>query len=125
MVFLVRRALQGRQEVCTFIWKGNLVKEGTHGNLFPLINVKSTRIVGGFNFYWDPAKEAAIREAYNQKMATRCHDFTNRLCKRKFCPGYTTQEIFDSFKKMCSTPKFKAKFKQCGSQLILICSLYL
>ncbi|KAK9098329.1 hypothetical protein Syun_025374 [Stephania yunnanensis] len=47
-------------------------------------------------------------------MATIYHDFTNRLCKREFCHDYTTQEIFDSFKKMCSTPEFKARFEQCS-----------
>ncbi|KAK9138257.1 hypothetical protein Sjap_008851 [Stephania japonica] len=64
------------------------------------------------HFNWDQLDDVIIRLLYDRHIATHYSDFISKMVKKPTKPDYISLEIFEHYKKMQSTPDYKAKSNQ-------------
>ncbi|KAK9091065.1 hypothetical protein Sjap_024242 [Stephania japonica] len=53
-----------------------------------------------------------VRHLYDRQIATRYADFVSKMVRKPTKPSHVSLEVFEHYKKMRSTPEYKAKSEQ-------------
>ncbi|KAK9110074.1 hypothetical protein Sjap_018134 [Stephania japonica] len=64
------------------------------------------------HFDWKQSDDAMVRHLYDRQIVTRYVDYVSKMVKKPTKPAHVSLEVFEHYKKMRSTPEYKAKSAQ-------------